>query len=97
MGAQGPDPGGRGWKKAENPTRWNWHNWDVGIAFTVSEKPGPGVMIYSLRLLNDHGMFKHIKPFQWRTPEGAFAAAARDFPGLAGEQTLFVMDHWSKA
>lgn len=96
-GTRGPDPRGRDWKKLENPTRWNWFNREQNINFAVNEQAGPGIPIYTLRVLTDHGMFKHVKPFQWKTPEEAFKAAAMEFPKLAGEMALNdLTEHWSK-
>ena len=96
-GAKGPDPRGHGWKKKVNPTRWNWSDRESNVNFTVNETPSPGIMLYTLRVLTDHGMFKHTKPAQWRTPEEAFRMAAKWFPGLAGETISTDMTtEWSK-
>lgn len=96
-GATGPDPKGRDWKKLENPTRWMWGGMRHGVSFTVFEKPGPGEPIYILHVLNDHGMFKHIRPFQWKTPEEAFKVAAKWFPIFMGENiSLDMRTNWSK-
>ena len=91
----GPDPRGRGWTKRGN--RWLWANGTSGVSFMVLEKQGPGVLIYKLQALTDHGMYKHTKPSQWTTPNKAFAAAAKWFPALTGATVgSDLTQHWSK-
>lgn len=96
-GTKGPDPKGRDWKKAASNS-WSWHDRATGILFTVQEDEGPGIPIYTLRVFHpSHGMFKHIKPFQWKNSEGAFQAAAWEYPKWTGQfANNDLTEHWSK-
>jgi hypothetical protein len=94
-----PDKSGRGWRLKDDRfgKRWGWDDRVNNVAFMVLEKPGPGMPIYTLQALTDNGMFKHIKPFQWKDPKGAFAAAAEWYPALAGETAFAdLTTNWSK-
>lgn len=96
-GARGPSPKGRDWKQA-GPGKWSWHDRTTGILFTVQEMEGPGIPIYVLKVFHpNHGMFKHIKPFQWKNPEGAFQAAAWEYPKWTEQfANNDLTEHWSK-
>ena len=98
LAAAGPSPKGANWKKAENPTRWNWSDPATNMAFTVKETPGPGAPLYILTMLNSEGaMFRHIKPAQWFKPEEAFKAAASAFKYQTSDSMLIdLRTHWSK-
>jgi len=92
----GPDPRGRGWTKRGN--HWLWDNPTAGVTFMVLEKQGPGIPIYKLQALTDHGMYRHTKPAQWKTPQPAYAAAAEWFPALSGETVYSdLTQHWLRS
>lgn len=88
------------WVEKQNPHRWIWLDRGNNLAFTVYEKPGPGIPIYTLAvLMPDGNIYTHIRPFQWKDPQGAMEAAANWYKPLVGDGFIGVdMTHnWQRA
>ena len=92
---RGPSASGANW----NRLSWGWlyDNENDGVAFKVTEKPGPGIPLYTLTALTDQGVFKHKEPYQWKHPEDAFLAAKEWFPAMAGHTAFSdLTSNWLK-
>ena len=95
--SQGPNSTGRGWLSSLSPNRWIWSDRAAGASFTVTEKEGPGQPIFTLHVLIDQGVFKHVKPSQWKDKKDAFKAAAKWYKALVGEEvSKDLRTNWSK-